>query len=262
MRILLTNDDGIHAPGIRALHDALEGLGEIVTVAPLTVQSATGHGVTFSRALMSREVQVSDAMRGTAISGRPADCVRIALRSIWAARFGPGSAPDLTISGINLGANAGIHVIYSGTVAAALESAFLGVPAIALSLHYGSRKEACWSRAAAIAREVVDRVLSFPVEPHSMININLPRTESADREMPPVRVVDMNPAPDKEAYERRVNPRGEVYYWPAGYGMDFTEIVPGSDVDALVDGSITVTPLSYAMGDQARIPTWRERLER
>jgi len=95
MRILLTNDDGIHAPGIEALYDAIQGLGEILVVAPLTVQSATGHGITFHSPLMTEEVVVNDRMKGIAVDGRPADCVKLALRAIWQERFGDGSRPDI-----------------------------------------------------------------------------------------------------------------------------------------------------------------------
>src|SRR5262245_20806084 len=181
MRILLTNDDGLDAPGIEALYDALTAkpaLGEIVAIAPATVQSATSHGITFHDPLMCDEVVVNDRMTGIAVEGRPADCVKLALRAIWQEKFGPDSLPDLTISGMNSGANVGINVIYSGTVAAAVESAFLGVPAIAVSLHLGERPRVRYKRAAWIARQVIDRVLKFPLDRHSVININIPRTES------------------------------------------------------------------------------------
>ena len=175
MRILLTNDDGIHAPGIVALHQALEGIGEVVTIAPSTVQSATSHGITFSEPLMCEHVEVNDRMGGIAVEGRPADCVKLALRSLWQERFGAGTSPDLTISGMNSGANVGINIIYSGTVAAAVESAFLGVPAIAVSLHLGDRSKIHYERAAEIARHAIDRVLQHPLEPHTCVNINIPR---------------------------------------------------------------------------------------
>ena len=162
MQILLTNDDGILAPGIRALHSALEGLGEITVVAPLTVQSATSHGVTFHKPMMANEVAMDDGSRGVAVDGRPADCVKIALTSIWPEIHGEGTRPDLTISGMNSGANVGINVIYSGTVGAAVESAFLGVPSIAVSLQRGNQPETCWQRAAQIARAGIDRVLHDP----------------------------------------------------------------------------------------------------
>lgn len=260
MRILLTNDDGIEAPGIAALFDALDGLGEIVPIAPRFVQSASGHGITFSSPLMVHEVRVNERMAGTAVEGRPADCVKLALRAIWEERFGPGARPDVTISGMNMGANVGINVIYSGTVAAAVESAFLGVPAIAVSLHLGNRRATCYGRAAEIAREAIDRVLAHELDAHGVVNINVPRTERADLPMPPIRVVAMNTAPGIDGYERRESPNGQLYYWPAGSGMEFTHTGPDTDVEALAEGAVTVTPLSYAMTDYARLQTWRERL--
>jgi 5'-nucleotidase len=260
MRILLTNDDGIDAPGIEALFDALQGLGEIVTVAPRTVQSASGHGITFHAPLMTRTVVVNDRMTGIAVEGRPADCVKLALRAIWQERYGTGSRPDITISGMNSGANVGINVIYSGTVAAAVESAFLGVPAIAVSLHLGDRPNVRYGRAAAIARAAIDRVLEYQLDAHSVININIPRTERDDAPMPAIRVVEMNTAPGADGYLRRESPHGQVYYWSSGSGMEFTHTAPESDVEALMERYITITPLTYAMTDYPRLRTWKERL--
>ena len=263
MRILLTNDDGIRAPGIVALHQALQGLGEIVTIAPLTVQSASGHGITFDAPLMCEDVVVGEgdrAMRGVAVDGRPADCVKVALRAIWQERFGPGSRPDLTISGMNSGANVGINVLYSGTVAAAVESAFLGVPAIAVSLHLGVASRAHYARAAAIGRAAVDRILEHRLDDHEVINVNVPRTESEDAPVPELRVVGMNAAAGSDTYERRESPHGRVYYWPKGDGMEFVHTAPESDVEALREGFVTVTPLSYVMDAVDRMQAWRERL--
>ena len=261
MQILLTNDDGIDAPGIEALHEALDGLGEILSVAPLTVQSATSHGITFNEPLMTQEVQVNENMRGIAVDGRPADCVKLALREIWPKRFGDGSAPDLTISGMNSGANVGINVIYSGTVGAAMESAFLGVPAIAVSLHLGDRSRVHYRRAAQIARVVIDRVLEHRLDRHSVININVPCTESDDAPMPELRVVEMNAAPGTESYEKRLSPSGQEYYWAVGGGMEFTHTAPDTDVEALLERYATVTPLTYVLTDHVRLQTWKERLE-
>ncbi|MFK7959030.1 MAG: 5'/3'-nucleotidase SurE [Phycisphaerales bacterium] len=261
MRILLTNDDGITAPGIRALHAAIQGLGEIVTIAPKTVQSATSHGITFNEPMMSQPIRVSPTMEGTWIDGRPADCVKVAITAMWEERFGPGSRPDLTISGMNAGANVGINVIYSGTVAAAFESAFLGVPAIAVSLHLGDRTRIRYARAGRIARRVIERVLEHPLDPHSVVNINVPRTESDDAPMPPIRVVPMNTAPGVDGYERRESPLGQVYYWAAGGGMKFAHTAEHSDVDILLKRNVTVTPLHFDLTDHARMATWAERLE-
>lgn len=260
MRILLTNDDGIDAPGILALYDALEGLGEIVPIAPLTVQSATSHGITFHEPLMTREVTAGDRMRGIAVDGRPADCVKLAIRALWIERFGDGTAPDLTISGMNSGANAGINVLYSGTVAAAVESAFLGVPAIAVSLLIGGSVDPQYQQAARHARRVIDRVLEYDLEPHGIININVPRLDRPDAPMPEVRVTQMNLADGDSGYERRVSPGGDAYYWMLGNGMNFSHTAHASDVEALADGCISVTPLSYVLTDHNRMQTWRDRL--
>jgi 5'-nucleotidase len=260
MRILLTNDDGIDAPGIEALFDALQGLGEILPIAPATVQSASSHGITFNRPLMTQQVVVNDRMTGIAVEGRPADCVKLALRQIWQERFGEGSRPDITISGMNSGANVGINIIYSGTVAAAVESAFLGVPALAVSLHLGKDPRTRYGRAAQIARAAIDRVLQFPLDAHSVININIPRTERDDAPMPPIRVVEMNAAPGTDGYVRKESPTGQVYYWSNGDGMEFTHTAPESDVEALLERCVTVTPLTYAMTDYPRLQTWKERL--
>lgn len=263
LRILLTNDDGIDAPGIEALYDALLAppvLGEVLAVAPHTVQSATSHGITFHDPLMVREVVVNERMKGLSVDGRPADCVKLALRAIWQERFGAGSLPDITISGMNVGANVGINVIYSGTVAAAVESAFLGVPAIAVSLHIGDSGRTHFGRAAQIARAAIDRVLRHPLDRHSVININVPVTQTGEAPMPPMRVVAMNTAAGSDGYERRVSPMGQVYYWSSGSGMEFTHTAPESDVEALLQRCVTITPLTYALTDHPRLQTWRERL--
>ena len=272
MRILLTNDDGIHAPGIIALHEALMDLDgrfggplagpstEVVTVAPLTVQSATGHGVTFHRPLMLSKHEVTPRFSGLAVDARPADCVKVALANLWPERFGLGATPDLVISGMNMGANCGINVLYSGTVAAALEGAFHGVPSIAVSLHLGKGR-ARYDVAAARARKTIEGVLqSAGLRAHDCLSINIPITESGGP-MPPVRVCPMNTHGLVDKYEKRTSPGGEVYYWPAGYGLDFKGLERGSDVDFLLRRCVTVTPLNYDMSCDTRMPEWRARLE-
>jgi 5'-nucleotidase len=260
MRILLTNDDGIEAPGICALYDALDGLGEIMVVAPETVQSATSHGITFHKPLMIEEVQVNESMRGVAVDGRPADCVKLALRALWQERFGDKERPDITISGMNSGANVGINIIYSGTVAAAVESAFLGVPAIAVSLELADLTRVRYKRAAQIARTVIDRVLEHQLDAHGVVNINIPRVERDDAPVPEIRVVEMNAAAGSDTYERRVSPEGRVYYWSSGGAMHFISTHADTDVEALDAGCVSITPLSYGLTDHARLTTWRDRL--
>lgn len=276
MKVLLTNDDGIRAPGIVALHRALVGGGgagalrigdepaeAIFPVAPLTVQSATSHGVTFHEPLMVRPVRIDERMEGLAVDARPADCVKLALTSLWPERFGEGSRPDLVISGMNAGANCGINVIYSGTVAAALEAAFLGVPAIAVSLMIGPG-EADFECGAAHARRALDAVLAHgPLEPHTCLSINIPpRALDDPRRHEPLalRVCPMNTHGLHDGYERRVSPGGDVYYWANRSGLEFRQTDPGSDVHELFAGHITVTPLKYDLTRHEHLHLWRGEL--
>lgn len=276
MRVLLTNDDGIHAPGIEALYNALvdhDGshggpFAETVwPVAPLEVQSASSHGVTFKTPLMVSREEVSPRMSGLAVDGRPADCVKLAICSLWPERFGAGQRPDLVISGMNAGTNVGINVIYSGTVAAAIEAAFLGVPSIAVSLHLG-RSKTRFDVAARHARRVLDRIIrsnppgSGLLAAHSCISINIPICSDepinpptpAD---PPIAICPMNTHGLIDNYERRVSPGGDVYYWAAGSGLDFRGADPGTDVERLLQRCITITPLKYDLTDHAALGPWR-----
>jgi 5'-nucleotidase len=164
------------------------------------------------------------------------------------------------ISGMNAGANVGINVIYSGTVGAAVEGAFLGIPSIAVSLHLGDRTRTNFARAAQIARTAIDRILEHPLDAHRVMNVNVPRTESADAPMPPIRVVSMNTAAGIDGYERRVAPDGRTYYWPNGNGMEFFHTAEATDVEALSQRAVTVTPLWYDLTEHATLAAWRGRL--
>ncbi|GJM18122.1 MAG: 5'-nucleotidase SurE [Phycisphaeraceae bacterium] len=275
MNILLTNDDGIRAPGILSLHRALAGampghaadpLGEITTIAPATVQSATSHGITFHEPLMTRPADVNGSA-GIAVDGRPADCVKVGLTNLWPERFGDGSLPDLVISGMNAGANCGINVIYSGTVAAALEAAFLGVPAIAVSLHLegGYTADAPspdFDRAALLARRIIDTLLAGGLpNRHEVLSINLPATGSwADPDSVEIVACPMNTHALVDKYERRTAPDGSVYYWAAGHGLDFVGADDGTDVAALFERKATVTPLKFDLTREDRLGFWRDRL--
>src|SRR5438132_12896069 len=147
MRILLTNDDGIYAPGLRALLPELRRLGEVVVVAPATEQSAVGHSVTLTTPLIVQEVLDEERRPlGWAVEGRPADCVKLALRELLP------EPPDLVVSGLNAGANAGINVLYSGTVAAAIEAAFFRRTSIACSLEYQKVRPLDFGQGAAYPR--------------------------------------------------------------------------------------------------------------
>jgi 5'-nucleotidase len=286
MKILLCNDDGIHAPGIIALHDAITGfgghaasLGEVMVVAPLEGQSATGHGITFKHPLLTTRERVNDRMSGIAVDGRPADCIKLALSALWPQEHGLQSQPDLVISGMNAGANVGINVLYSGTCAAAIEAAFLGIPAIAVSLHLASRKEygGCPSTdrfglnrfdiAARHARVVIDRLLADgPLPRHACININIPYTllahdvDPAKLSMPPVRVCPMNTHGVIDSFAGNKSPMGQDYYWSSASAMSFHATEAGSDVQMLFERYITVTPLQFDMTDHRALGPIESRL--
>jgi len=281
MRILLTNDDGIHAPGIEAMHDALADPGgelggpiadDVLIVAPLTVQSATSHGVTFKTPLMTTCESIRPGVTGIAVDGRPADCVKLAICSLWPERFGAGEHPDLVISGLNAGANVGINVIYSGTVAAALEAAFLGVPSIAVSLHLGSGAPR-FDIAARHTRRTLERILygiesnapSSPLGRHECVSINIPvcQDEPIDPptpDEPEICVCPMNTHGLVDAYERRQSPAGQTYYWSSGSGLDFHGADVGTDVHHLFQRQITVTPLKYDLTQHEAIELWKAHL--
>src|SRR6202795_2428587 len=169
MRILLTNDDGIYAPGLRALLPELRRIGEVVVVAPATEQSAVGHSVTLTNPLIVAEIRDDDRQGlGWAERARLADCVKRALRELLPA------PPDLIVSGLNAGSNAGINVLYSGTVAAAIDGAFFQRPSIAVSLEYSKPTPLDFPRAAEWARKVIAQILRQPLAGNSLFNVNIP----------------------------------------------------------------------------------------
>jgi len=254
MLILLTNDDGISAPGLLAVYRELIKLGEVHVVAPETVQSAAGHGITISKPLLTSRVTIDEGVVGTAVDGRPADCVKLAVSQMLP------KPPDLVVSGINSGANVGINVLYSGTVAAAIEGAFYHQTAIAVSLEY-DKKIYDFPKAAHYARAVIEQILGHNPPTGSLFNVNLPVLERGP--IRGVKVLPQNATPYTEKFDRRVNPRGRTYFW-AGPDFECPDPHPGTDVQALAESYITVTPLKFDLTDHARIEpmrTWEWKVE-
>ena len=245
MRILMTNDDGFFAPGLKALRKEISKLGEVLVVAPATEQSAAGHSVTLLTPLLVDEVHEDDGttLIGWAVEGRPADCVKLALLELlpW--------KPDLIVSGLNAGSNAGINVLYSGTVAAAIEGAFYGITAIACSLEY-DQKIYDFPTAASHARRVVEQIIARKPSAGELFNVNVPVLEHGP--IRGVKVLPQNATPYREQFDRRVNPRGRTYFWTS---PDFECPNPQADTDvvALKEQYITVTPLKFDLTDYARL---------
>jgi 5'-nucleotidase len=251
MLILLTNDDGIRAPGLLAIYRELTALGEVHVVAPETVQSATGHGITLSTPLLTSRVTVEDAFTGTAVDGRPADCVKLAVAKILPRN------PDLVISGINSGANVGINVIYSGTVAAAIEAGFLGLPSIALSLYLRNEIPVDYSRTAEISMTVVRHILDAGLKGGQVVSVNLPPLRK-DQSPTGIKVVRQCTNAWIDTYEERKNPRGQSYYWNnTVFTLGHSD--QDTDVAALRDGYVTVTPLRFDLTHYPMMREWKDR---
>ena len=241
MRILLTNDDGIRAPGIQALWEQLKTIAEIVVAAPSQQQSATGHSITVYHPIWVNQQPFDDSrITGWRIGGTPADSVKIALDTLMTEK------PDLVISGINHGPNLATDVLYSGTVSAAVEGAMHGIPAIAVSL--ATDGEPDFGPAAAFCRSVVQQIIDKTFPAFSLININVPAVPA--NEIRGATVTRLGNIEYENAFERRVDPRGRVYYWMAGTPMETPN--PGdTDVAAIRSNQISLTPIHFDLTDYA-----------
>ncbi len=249
MKILLTNDDGIYSPGILLFKQALLSVGSVTVVAPDVQKSGVGHSITFSHPLRVRDVHLDSEFVGYGIDGSPADCVKIGVREIM------GSQPDLLVAGINIGANVGINVLYSGTVAAAIEGAVLGIPSVAVSLEI-SELPPDVQGAADIAREMIRHILTREIPKGTLLNINIPLVPK--EQIQGVRVTKQYSGDFHEHYDRRTDPRGCAYYWLAGTGWPVDEVA-GTDMHALRRGYISITPLKYDLTDNSffrDLETW------
>jgi 5'-nucleotidase len=235
VRFLLTNDDGIYAPGLAALYEELSQLATCVIVAPEVEQSAVGHAITLFRPLTVRKARRNGRFLGYAVSGTPADCVKLGIREICT------SPPDLVVSGINLGANVGTNVIYSGTVSAATEAAILGVPALAISLD--ARREADFSAAARVAREVADWMAKVKPEGLLALNVNIPNLPLTA--IKGILTTRQGKTRLIENFDKRTDPRDNTYYWLAGEIICPADEETDTDAAALKNGWVSVTPIHY-----------------
>ena len=233
MSILLSNDDGIHAAGIAYLREAVQGLDTLHIVAPHEEQSAVGHAITLFDPIKTYQVKKTNGLSGTAVHGTPADCVKLAICEILE------SPPAFVFSGINLGSNTGISVIYSGTVSAATEGSILGVPSVAFSLNTYTDPQ--WDTAVEVTRTVARKVLQRPWKPGTLLNVNIPNRPLED--IRGFRVTRMAKSRFNEVFHKRNDPRGNTYYWLDG-DMAVLEEDPDSDVAAVAAGWVSITPIS------------------
>ena len=248
MRVLLTNDDGIHAAGLLALHRELHGDYEVYVVAPETEMSAVGHAITLTSPLRVQKVNKNGTFFGFAVSGTPADCVKIAVQELLP------EPPDVILSGINLGANVGVNVLYSGTVSAATEGAFMGIKSVAISLN--TRENPDFRFAARFSREVIRFLLESGLKGGTALNVNIPAIPT-DR-ITGVSITRQGVSRFQERFERRVDPRGNVYYWLSGE-KPVEETIPDADAKILRENGISITPITYDLSCQDEIERLRSQ---
>lgn len=235
MRILVSNDDGIHAKGLQTLAAHLSREHDVYVVAPEKEQSAMGHALTLHHPLRVQEVELPFPVKHAfSTSGTPSDCVKLALSTLLE---GP---VDIVVSGINHGPNLGSDVVYSGTVSAAMEGAFFNKPSIALSLLNGNEKHADFSAAARFITEQLPKLLSLQLPDRTMLNINFPAVSY--EEFAGIAITKLGLRMYNDSYERRLDPRGTVYYWLSGelitHGSD-----PSEDVEAIRNNYVTISPV-------------------
>ncbi len=247
MRILIANDDGIHAAGIHKLLENLTKEHEVYVIAPDRERSAAGHSLTLHTPLRVQEVPLPyNVAKAWAISGTPGDCVKIGLNAILECR------PDLIISGINHGPNLGADVLYSGTVSAAMEGAVLGLPSIAVSLASGGdvdRKD--FKYASDFISRFIPKIKEIKFPKKTILNINIPSVDEED--IAGVAITKLGTRMYTDAYEKRVDPRGKVYYWLAGEIIT-SEQDPGTDIMAIRDNKISITPVTFEMTHEDIVP--------
>jgi len=245
MKILLTNDDGIFADGIYALFKEMKQLGDVIAVAPASEQSAVGHAITLMNPLRINEVNRHGEFFGYAVNGTPADCVKLAVHALMEER------PEVVVSGVNLGANIGTSVIYSGTVSAATEGTILGIPSIAVSLATFSNPD--FRFASKFARKLASTVLEKGGLPRgTLLNVNIPALPEA--EIAGVEITCNSDSRFEDIFEKRLDPRKRVYYWSAGVEQTF-DLRDGTDSAALRAKKVSITPIHFDMTDHAQVET-------
>jgi len=242
--ILITNDDGINAPGIWALRDALEGLGDLWIVAPDRERSGVSHAFTLNTPLRVEHHPRHGLENCYSVTGTPVDSAKIALRRLMP------EPPSLVVSGINRGENGGVNILYSGTVAGAMEGALVGIPSIAFSIGWGDKID--YKPAGHYARLIAEKVISEKLPAGALLNVNVPNLP-LDK-IKGIRITEMADSHYEENIDGRIDPRGRAYYWIAG-GLKIVGDGVGTDLNAIQDGFVSITPLRAQLTDDALLTT-------
>ena len=236
MKILITNDDGIHSEGIYKLKLALEKTGDVLVVAPDTERSAVGHAITISDPLRVIEVEKDGKFFGYAVNGTPADCVKIGITCLMEEQ------PDIVVSGINLGPNTATNIIYSGTVSAAAEGVIMGIPSMALSINSFTVKE--YDYTCKLAVELVEKILKNGLPEDTLLNVNVPALK--EDEIDGIVITRQGKGRYEESFDKRVDPFNRTYYWLSGKRMMLDS---ENDIDDVVvmQNKVSITPVCYEL---------------
>lgn len=248
MRILISNDDGVTADGIRVLARRLQQLGEVVVVAPDRQRSAAGHGITLHKPLFAEQTDIGNGILAYGVNGTPADCVKFGISEVM-----KDAAPDIVVSGINAGENLGNDVMYSGTVSAAIEGAIQGIPAIAVS--ECGHELFDYEAAADFTAKLIQQIMAHGWMPDTIFNVNVPKSGV---EIKGVRVTTLGVRRYQNVYDKRLTPRGKPYYWLSGPLKDVMN-EPDADVVAIKEGYISVSPVHFDFTNRQlidKLKTW------
>ena len=238
MNILITNDDGIHAPGISALKQALEKIADVLVVAPDTEKSAVGHAITLSDPLRVSEINKDNTFFGYAVNGTPADCVKLGLRCLSEKSF------DIVVSGINMGPNTATNIMYSGTVSAAAEAVIMGYPGLAVSLTSFDIPEFQYS--CSLTQQLVKKIVKYGLPDGTLLNVNVPALLPSEIEG--IVITRQGKGRYEEFFDKRTDPNNRTYYWMTGKRMNLDY---EDDVDDVVvrQNKVSITPIRYDLTD-------------
>ena len=242
--ILVTNDDGITAPGLRNLAEVMKKFAEVIVVAPDSPQSAMGHAITINKPLRLDKVDVFKGIESWQCSGTPVDCVKLAVNKILKRK------PDLCVSGINHGSNSSINVIYSGTMSAAMEGAIEGIPSVGFSLSDFSL-DADFSASRYFIEKIVKNILKIGLPEYTLLNVNIPKLKL--EKIKGIKICRQAHAKWQEEFEERTDPNKRNYYWLSG---KFINLDTGEDTDewALKNGYVSVVPIQFDFTAHQAIP--------
>ena len=247
--ILIINDDGIYSPGIQALADAMVKVGNITVIAPDKEQSGKSHSLTLNDPIRLKHVNLKKGLKGWAVNGTPVDCAKVAIKKLF------DKKPDLVFSGINLGANLGRNLIYSGTVSAAYEGSILGVSSAAISLD--SFKGNNFVAAKYVATKIANHLLKHKLPKGTMLNVNVP--DIAKKDLKGFLVTKQGSQSFVDTYEKRIDPRGNSYFWIRGEMINDDSSIE-YDGEAVSSGYVSVTPIQFRITNELYINELKKKI--